>query len=124
MGRRGDSLIFENIQEQNMNSRPSGEIEIGSITAARHGPRPKTISAVAAVCRPRERVHLADLPERLRPAFTILGTRATLLPGHRFRLDGRPADLRRIVAAANSCLATRGLPQIDYPGLLAPAGQR
>ena len=48
-------------------------------------------------------------------ALEILGSRAKLTPRGMFLLDGRPSDARRVVAAANEKLASKGHPQLPYP---------
>ena len=48
-------------------------------------------------------------------ALEVLGTRAKLTPRGTFLLDGRPSDARRVVAAANEKLASKGHPRLPYP---------
>ena len=59
-----------------------------------------------------------EVPPPLRLAFRTLGNRTAALRGGAFLLDGRPADLRRIVAAANSIRQAEGVAPIRYPGVL------
>ncbi|KZD12528.1 hypothetical protein AUP43_16070 [Oceanibaculum pacificum] len=59
-----------------------------------------------------------DVPPPLRLAFRTLGDRTAALRHGAFLLDGRPADLRRIVAAANRIRQAEGAAPIRYPGVL------
>ncbi|MFN0012136.1 MAG: hypothetical protein ACKVS8_10900 [Phycisphaerales bacterium] len=52
-------------------------------------------------------------------AAAILGDRVRQGGPKQWELDGRPADLRRIVSAANKILRRQRLPMIPYPGLKA-----
>ncbi len=53
--------------------------------------------------------------EILDVALDALGTRVG------FTVDGRPVDLRRVVVAANAVRRREGLPEVAYPGAVAPA---
>lgn len=59
----------------------------------------------------------AEVPPPLRLAFRTLNGRTAVLRRGAFLLDGRPADLRRIVAAANLVRAAAGEAPIRYPGV-------
>ncbi|MDX9911457.1 MAG: hypothetical protein RBS39_06480 [Phycisphaerales bacterium] len=50
-------------------------------------------------------------------AIEVLSGRAWFTPAGTFLLDGRQADPRRIVIAANDVLRKRGDPPIAYPGV-------
>ncbi len=56
----------------------------------------------------------------LQRALTVLGGRAMLARKGGFLLDGRIADSKRVVAAANRRLRELGQPPIPYPGLESP----
>ena len=58
-----------------------------------------------------------EVPEPLKLAFRTLDGRTAVLRHGAFLLDGRPADLRRIVAAANLVRASAGQAPIRYPGV-------
>jgi hypothetical protein len=47
----------------------------------------------------------------------LLGARVERLRGGFFRLDGRPAGLKHIMATANGLRLGRGKPAIPYPGV-------
>ncbi|WP_086464361.1 hypothetical protein [Oceanibaculum nanhaiense] len=64
-----------------------------------------------------------EVPEPLKLAFRTLDGRTAVLRHGAFLLDGRPADLRRIVAAANLVRASAGQAPIRYPGV-APLIER
>ncbi len=64
-----------------------------------------------------------EVPEPLKLAFRTLDGRTAVLRRGAFLLDGRPADLRRIVAAANLVRASAGQAPIRYPGV-APLIER
>lgn len=64
-----------------------------------------------------------EVPEPLKLAFRTLDGRTAILRRGAFLLDGRPADLRRIVAAANLVRAAAGEAPIRYPGV-APLIER
>lgn len=64
-----------------------------------------------------------EVPAPLRLAFRTLDGRTAILRRGAFLLDGRPADLRRIVAAANRVRAAAGEAPIRYPGV-APLIER
>jgi hypothetical protein len=53
----------------------------------------------------------------LQRALIVLGGRAMVARRGGFLLDGRKADSRRVVAAANRVLKANGLSPIQYPGL-------
>lgn len=53
----------------------------------------------------------------LQRAMIVLGGRAMVAKRGGFLLDGRKADARRVVAAANRVLKANGLSPIPYPGL-------
>lgn len=53
----------------------------------------------------------------LQEALDYLGARAKQIGEGWFHLDGRPADARRVVAAANRIKRQRGEPLIRFPGL-------
>ncbi|MBC7134898.1 MAG: hypothetical protein H5U25_04530 [Oceanibaculum nanhaiense] len=58
-----------------------------------------------------------EVPPPLKLAFRTLDGRTAVLRHGAFLLDGRPADLRRIVAAANLVRASAGQAPIRYPGV-------
>ena len=58
-----------------------------------------------------------EVPPPVRLAFRTLDGRTAVLRHGAFLLDGRPADLRRIVAAANLVRASAGQAPIRYPGV-------
>ena len=64
-----------------------------------------------------------EVPPPLKLAFRTLDGRTAVLRRGAFLLDGRPADLRRIVAAANLVRAAAGEAPIRYPGV-APLIER
>jgi hypothetical protein len=66
---------------------------------------------------------ITEVPEPLKLAFRTLDGRTAILRRGAFLLDGRPADLRRIVAAANLVRAAAGEAPIRYPGV-APLIER
>lgn len=53
----------------------------------------------------------------LRRAMDLLGSRVKLSARGGFLLDGRIADTRRVVKAANALLVARGEKPISYPGV-------
>lgn len=65
----------------------------------------------------------AEVPPPLKLAFRTLNGRTAVLRRGAFLLDGRPADLRRIVAAANLVRVRAGQAPIRYPGV-APLIER
>jgi uncharacterized protein (DUF433 family) len=73
--------------------------------------------------RAETEVEAAEVPEPLKLAFRTLDGRTAILRRGAFLLDGRPADLRRIVAAANLVRAATGEAPIRYPGV-APLIER
>ncbi|MDM7945089.1 MAG: hypothetical protein QUV20_02050 [Oceanibaculum nanhaiense] len=58
-----------------------------------------------------------EVPPPLKLAFRTLDGRTAVLRRGAFLLDGRPADLRRIVAAANLVRAEAGEAPTRYPGV-------
>ena len=60
----------------------------------------------------------ADDSLPVQAAFALLGERVERLRGGFFRLDGRPAGLKHIMATANCLRVGRGKPAIPYPGVL------
>lgn len=76
---------------------------------------------IAARAEPEDEV--TEVPEPLKLAFRTLDGRTAILRRGAFLLDGRPADLRRIVAAANLVRAAAGEAPIRYPGV-APLIER
>jgi hypothetical protein len=53
----------------------------------------------------------------LRRAFDTLGSRVRLSKRGGFLLDGRIADTKRVITAANRILLAKGQPPIRYPGV-------
>ncbi|EKE74856.1 MULTISPECIES: hypothetical protein [Oceanibaculum] len=76
---------------------------------------------IAARAEPEDEA--TEVPEPLKLAFRTLDGRTAILRRGAFLLDGRPADLRRIVAAANLVRAATGEALIRYPGV-APLIER
>ncbi|RKQ70222.1 hypothetical protein [Oceanibaculum indicum] len=83
----------------------------------------RDIAARAAAEDEAEAQGAGEVPEPLKLAFRTLDGRTAILRRGAFLLDGRPADLRRIVAAANLVRAATGEALIRYPGV-APLIER
>lgn len=60
----------------------------------------------------------ADDSLPVQAALALLGERVERLRGGFFRLDGRPAGLKHIMATANGLRLGRGKPAIPYPGVM------
>lgn len=69
---------------------------------------------------PAAPVEEGDEPPPIECAFAVLAERVERLRGGFFRLDGRPAGLKHIMAVANEVRLERGEPAIPYPGIVTP----
>ena len=83
----------------------------------------RDLAARAEAAEEAEAQGAGEVPPPLKLAFRTLDGRTAVLRRGAFLLDGRPADLRRIVAAANLVRASAGQAPIRYPGV-APLIER